>query len=222
MNFLTGNMDVLEAILRRRSIRRFKERNIKKEEVAEILKAARWTPSAGNRQPWEIIVVRDRDLIEELAEISLEQDWMKSASLIFVVCLNEELAEGSYGKRGVEVYGMQATGALIENMLLRITEMGLGACWVGSFDEDRVEDLIKTHEEKVRPVAMIPVGYPKKTPGPPPRREINAFSHVDEYKGKNLRNWRGLVKCVKKAKLETKRFMNSLREDSENNSNNQE
>ncbi len=203
-------MDVLEALLRRRSVRRFKDKELTKEEIAELLKAARWTPSAGNRQPWEIVVVRDRELREELADIALEQRWMASAPVIFVVLLNEEMAESKYGKRGLELYGIQATGALIENILLRATEMGLGTCWVGSFDEDRVEDVMRTHEEKVKPVAMVAVGYPKEIPGPPPRKEINSFSYIDRYKEKSLRDWKGLVKYIKKAKLETKRFFNSF------------
>lgn len=207
-------MDVLEALLRRRSTRKFKDKKLTKEEVGELLKAARWAPSAGNRQPWEIVVVRDQEIKDELSDIALEQDWMKKAGVIFVVLLNEDLAEGSYGERGIELYGIQATGALIENMLLRATEMGLGACWVGSFDEDRVEDVMKTHNEDVRPVAMITVGESKEMPGPPPRREIQNFSHVDRYQEKNLRDWKGLVKYIKEAKLETKRLMESFKEES--------
>ncbi len=208
-------MDVLEALLRRRSVRRFKEDKLTKEEVGELLRAAKWAPSAGNKQPWEIVVVRDQEIKDELAEIALEQDWMKDAGAIFVVLLNEDLAESKYGERGLELYGIQATGALIQNMMLRATEMNLGSCWVGSFDEDRVEDVMKTHDKKVRPVAMLAVGHPEEIPGPPPRRDINVFSHVDRYEQKSLRDWKGLVKYIKELKLETKRMMKSFKKESE-------
>ncbi|MFP4232757.1 MAG: nitroreductase family protein [Candidatus Aenigmatarchaeota archaeon] len=208
-------MNVLEALLRRRSVRKFKDEKLTKEEVGELLRAAKWAPSAGNRQPWEIVVVRDQEIKDELAEIALEQDWMKKAGAIFVILLNEDRAESKYGERGVKLYGIQATGALIQNMLLRATEMELGACWVGSFDEDRVEDVMKTHNKDVRPVAMVAVGHPKEIPGPPPRNDINVFSHVDRYKEKNLRDWKGLVKYTKELKLETKRIMKSFEKDSE-------
>ncbi len=211
MNFLNGKMDVLEAILRRRSIRKFKDKELKKEEVGELLKAARWAPSAGNKQPWEIIVVRDKEKQEELAEIALEQYWMEEAPIILVVCLNKEIAKGKYGDRGTELYGIQATGAAIQNILLRATELGLGACWVGAFDEDQAKVALKcTGEDDIIPVAMIPIGYPEDLPEAPPRRRVNSFTHVDGYREKDLRDWKGLRKYMKEARRETKKFLRSL------------
>ncbi len=212
MNFLTGNMDVIEAILRRRSIRKFEDKKLKKEEVGELLRAARWTPSAGNTQPWEIIVVRDVDIKEKLAKASLEQDWMKKAPVILAICLNEDLAERNYGDRGIDLYGIQSTGALIENILLRATEMGLGACWVGSFDETQVRTFLSCEkEEDIRPVALVPVGHPKKIPETTPRRKLHTFTHVDGYGKKDLHDWKGLKKYLRKTRSETQKLIKSLK-----------
>ncbi len=203
-------MDVLEAVLRRRSTRKFKDEKLTKEEVGELLDAVRWTPSAGNTQPWEIIVVKDNEIKENLADIALEQNWIKSAPVVLVVCLNKELAEKNYGERGTDLYGIQATGAAVQNILLRATEMGLASCWVGAFDEDQASvELNCEGIDRIRPVAMIPVGHPEKIPEAPPRRRISSFTHIDGYNKKDLRDWKGLNRYAKKIKLRTEKFLKS-------------
>ncbi|MFP4116195.1 MAG: nitroreductase family protein [Candidatus Aenigmatarchaeota archaeon] len=203
-------MDVLEAILRRRSIRKFKDKEIGDEEIGELLRSVKWAPSAGNRQPWEVVAVKDEELKEELAEIALEQYWMTDAPVILVICVDKKRAEHVYGERGRELYGIQAAAAATQNILLRATEMGLGTSWVGAFDEGQASAALNC-DDNIRPVAMVPVGYPDEQPEPPGRHDVTSFVHLNKFGKKDIGEWKGLVKHAKKAKRKTKKLLSSLK-----------
>lgn len=191
-------------------MRKFKDREVTNEEVGELLRAMKWAPSAGNKQPWEVVVVRDDDIQEELAEIALEQYWIEGAPVIMVVCVDEEKAEHTYGGRGRELYGVQATAAAIENMLLRATEMGLGTSWVGAFNEGEASVALDCSDH-IRPVAIIPVGYPDEQVQPPSRYEVTSFAHLNKFGEKETGQWGGLKKHARKAKRSTKKFYDSIK-----------
>ncbi|MDH5806267.1 MAG: nitroreductase family protein [Candidatus Methanomethylicaceae archaeon] len=175
-------MDVFECIKKRRSIRSFKKIPIKYEDLMKILNAAILAPSAGNIQPWEFIIVTRQDLKEELAEAALGQYWMLDASVIIVVCAREKDSASRYGSRGKSLYCIQDTAAAIENMLLAITALGYGACWVGAFDEDAVRKILKI-PLGVRPIALIPIGVPNESPEPRWRKELHEVLHFEFYGG---------------------------------------
>lgn len=203
-------MELLEAILGRRSIRRFQDKEVADEQIGELLTAFKWAPSAGNRQPWEVIVVRDEEIQEELAEIALDQTWMTSAPVIFVVCVNEKRGRGHYGERGEELYAVHTTGAAIQNLLLRAEDMGLATCWVGAFDEEQASTTLECGDW-VRPVAMIPVGYPAERKEPPARSDITDFTYTEKFGKYEKGEWKGLKKYAGKARRKTKKLLDSLR-----------
>lgn len=196
-------MELMEAIMRRRSIRKFTDEEVSDKDIGEMLMACKWAPSAGNKQPWEVIVVRDEEIKEELVDAAMGQKWIKYASAVLVVCINKKIAKGAYGDRGVELYAVQSTAAAIQNMLLRATELDLGTCWVGAFDEGSVAGLLGC-EDWIRPVALIPVGHPKRKPTPPDRYDIADFTYEnqfgEDYKGKFegiTKKWRKLRRKLK-------------------------
>lgn len=205
-------MELLEAIVRRRSIRRFKDKEISEGMIGDLLTAFKWAPSAGNRQPWMIIVVKDEDLKEELAEIALEQMWIAKAPVIMAVFINEKKARATYGGRGKDLYAIQGTSAAIQNMLLRATDLGLGSCWVGAFEEDQVRTTLDC-EDWLRPIALIPVGYPAEERKAPGREDINEFVRLNRW-GKRLiiDEWEGLDKSCKEAKRKARKFLHSFRD----------
>jgi nitroreductase len=96
-----------------------------------------------------------------------------------VVCVNYERI-AHYGKRGRELYVFHDTGASIQNMLLAAHDMGLGAVWVGAFDEDPVSKTLNLPEH-VRPVAIIPVGHPAQQPKMRSRRELSDILRKDSW-----------------------------------------
>ncbi|MCS7097895.1 MAG: nitroreductase family protein [Candidatus Methanomethyliaceae archaeon] len=175
-------MDVFECIKRRRSVRNFKKLPVKYEDLTKILNAAILAPSAGNIQPWEFIIVTKQELKEELAEAALGQYWMVDAGVIIVVCAREKDSSARYGLRGRTLYCIQDTAAAIENMLLAVTALGYGACWVGAFDEEAVRKILKI-PSGVRPIALIPIGVPNEVPEPRWRMELHEVIHFEFYGG---------------------------------------
>lgn len=173
-------MDVFEAIRLRRSIRAFTEEDVSDEIVEKVLEAAIWAPSAGNLQPWEFVVVRRPDIKRELARAALGQTFIEEAPVVIVVCANEVRSGSIYGSRGINLYCIQDTAAAIQNMLLAVCALGLGACWVGAFHEEEVRRILKV-PRGVRPVAIIPIGYPAEKPSPPRRRPLKEVVHYETF-----------------------------------------
>jgi len=172
-------MDCLQAIYTRRSIRKFMSKDIGDDKIIEILKAGNAAPSAGNLQARDFIVVRNPEIKLKLAIASLNQMFIAEAPIVIVVCANYPRSMRYYGERG-KLYAEQDATAAVENMLLAIHSLGLGAVWVGAFDEDRVSQILNI-PSYVRPIAIIPVGYPAENPGIRRRKDINEITHWERW-----------------------------------------
>lgn len=147
----------IQFIEERRSCRDFTGGPLKHGDLERLMEAARWAPSAGNRQPWHGYAITNTPLKAALARAAYDQTFVAEAAVVFVVCANPEESAQRYGERGRSLYVIQDSAAFCENLLLAATALGYGSCWVGAFDEkeaSRVLDLPKS----LRPVALIPVG----------------------------------------------------------------
>ncbi|MEM3627853.1 MAG: nitroreductase family protein [Candidatus Bathyarchaeia archaeon] len=173
-------VEVLEAIKGRRSIRAFKSQDIAEETVNKLIEAACWAPSAGNIQPWEFIIVRNSEIKQKLVEAALGQEFIAEAPVVIVVCANEERSARGYGLRGKTLYCIQDTAAAIQNIHLTAYSLGLGTCWIGAFREEEARKALKI-PNGVRPVAIIPVGYPDEFPQPPRRRPMQQAVHYETW-----------------------------------------
>jgi nitroreductase len=173
-------MNVLEAIKGRRSIRAFKSQNVSAEIIKKLVDAARWAPSAGNIQPWEFIIVRKPEIKRRLAQAALGAMLIEEAPVVIVVCANENRSSQGYGIRGKTLYCIQDTAAAIQNLHLVAYSLGLGTCWIGAFREEEAREILKI-PQGVRPVAIVPVGYPTESPSPPSRRPINQIVHYETF-----------------------------------------
>ncbi|MGB9914811.1 MAG: nitroreductase family protein [Candidatus Bathyarchaeales archaeon] len=172
-------MELLEAIRGRRSVRAFKPQNVPDEVVEQLIDTARHAPSAGNLQPWEFIIVRTPEQKRQLAEAA-RQAFVEEAPVVIVVCADEARASAGYGTRGKTLYCIQDTAAATQNLLLAAYALGLGTCWVGAFNEDDARKALKL-PSGIRPVAMIPVGYPAKTPATRSRRPLSQILHYERF-----------------------------------------
>jgi len=173
-------MDVLEAIKGRRSIRSFKSDKVSAQLVEILVDAAQQAPSAGNVQPWEFIIIREPKTKKELVHAALDQTFIAEAPVIIVVCANEKLAAKRYGTRGRTLYCVQDTAAAIQNILLAAYSLGLGTCWIGAFDEEETREILRIPQD-VRPVAIVPVGYPAESPYPRTRRPSSQLVHHERF-----------------------------------------
>jgi nitroreductase len=160
-------MEVLEAIKQRRSIRQFQRKVLPPGVLDTLIEALRWAPSAGNLQSRRFYFVFNEGLKAQLARAALDQDFIAQAPLAVVACADHRIA-GRYRERGVRLYCLMDVAASLQNLLLATRAQGLGACWVGAFDEDEVRALLKLPPH-LRPVAIVPIGFPAEHPEPPPR-----------------------------------------------------
>jgi len=160
-------MEVADAIELRRSIRQYQDKEVPEGMLKAILRAGQMAPSAGNMQGRDFIVVNDRGVRESVSRAALGQRFIVEAPVCIVVCANASRSSSRYGKRG-ELYAVQDSAASAMNMMLMAQDLGLGTCWVGAFNEQAVAQLLGI-PPGVRPVALIPVGYPDESPEVPPR-----------------------------------------------------
>jgi nitroreductase len=166
-----------EIILTRRSVRRFSSLGIEAEKRERLVESLRWAPSAGNIQPWKFFFASDPSVRTSLAEAAWNQHFIGEAPLVVAVCAVPGESAARYGKRGSDLYCLMDCAAAIENLLLTCTALGMGACWVGAFDDDEVAQVLNL-SPALRPVALVAVGYPAEVPKAPSRK---AASKIIEY-----------------------------------------
>ena len=180
-------MDILNLVRRRRHIHYFEPEPISNEKIRTLLEAARWAPSAGNLQPWEIIIINSDEDRNALVGALRKKEFMRSAPLILVFCADLNRSSERYGDRGSSLYAMQDTAAAIQNVLLTATAFGLGSGWVGDFDEEAIAGLFRL-PPNVRPMALIMIGKSRENPTPPSRRKIEDFTHMGAFDNRLLGN----------------------------------
>lgn len=170
-------MDVLEAIKKRRSIRKYQKKPVEKEKLNKVLEAARLAPSASNMQPWHFIVVTDPKAKESL-RASYNREWFVQAPVIIVACA---VPEEAWLRRDGEEYWKVDTAIAMQNLVLASTELGLGTCWIAAFKEEEAKKALGIPEH-VRVVAMTPLGYPAEEKGPvTDRKPLNNIVHYDKW-----------------------------------------
>ena len=160
-------MTVMEAIRRRRSIRKFKPgAQVTDEQVKLMLEAAMLAPSACNTRPWEFVVVKDRAKLEQIREKHPNTGMLETASLAIVVCALPEIQETV--RNGLpKGYYPQDCGAAVQNILLAAVELGLGACWCGVYPkEDRIAAVREILDTAKLPFCVIAIGVPDEAPEP--------------------------------------------------------
>jgi len=177
--------DMFNIIKTRRSIRRYKPQEVPEEHLNRILEAARWAPSAINRQPWKFIVVRDREIKEKIGDASkfyfvLNRN-VSEAPIIIVVCTKDN----AYKWATVDC------AMASQNIMLEAHSLGLGSCFIGAFDEHKVKQILDL-PDKMGIIALITIGYPDGQVETPPRIEKDEIVSYDVYnqkkKSAKLRN----------------------------------
>lgn len=176
-------MDVLNAILTRRSIRKYKDIPIPRSVMADILAAGQHAPSAGNLQNCRFIVIDDETLKDDIAEACFSQTWMKSAPVYIVICADVSKIEKFYPDRGAKLYAIQNAAAVAENMLLAATSHDLGSCWVGDFNERKLGELLLLPEE-YKPQVILTLGYANEKVPKPGKLGMNVLVYLNGYGGK--------------------------------------
>lgn len=156
-------MDTFEAILARRSIRRFTTEDVSSDDERVLIEAAFAAPSSSNGRPWHFVVIRDPDARARLAGVHQWSGLLARAPLVIAVLA-----------RADAVYWVEDCAAATENILLAATDLGLGSCWVGIWEQgpkanpDEVEclDLLGTTPDAYRCLCLIGIGHPADAKAP--------------------------------------------------------
>ncbi|MEM3536589.1 MAG: nitroreductase family protein [Candidatus Bathyarchaeia archaeon] len=144
-------MEAFEAVQKRRSIRAYQPVPVPKDKLLRVLEAGRLAPSASNIQPWHFIVVTEAEKREKLAQAPFAK-FLKEAPVVIVGCGDQKASPKWF---------IVDVAIAMQNMVLTATSEGLGTCWVGSFDESQVRELLKI-PENYRLVALLALGYPRR------------------------------------------------------------
>ena len=173
-------MDFETVVKRRRMCREFLEREVPQQKIDRILDLASRYPSAGHTEPQEFIVVHNRRMKEDLAHAALDQMFVAQAPLVIVVVSDVRRSARRYGERGVRFFSIIDGAFVAMLILLAVVEEGLGACFVGSFYDEQVQEVLSLPQE-VRPIGIIPIGYCAEGPRKFQRRSREQIVHRDRY-----------------------------------------
>jgi len=168
-------MDVIEATRTRRSIRRFKPEPLQEEHLRKILEAAQQAPSAGNKQPWRFIVVRNPNTKDSLGKIARNQTWISNAGVIIVALAMDKKSPQIYEK-----WAERDVMIAVEHMVLSAWSLGYGTCWIGAFTEEDVKDLLDIPQE-MTVINLLPIGVPAENPEKKSRKPFEEIFHEEKY-----------------------------------------
>ncbi|MFA5176099.1 MAG: nitroreductase family protein [Candidatus Nanoarchaeia archaeon] len=176
-------MDLDKAIQGRRSIREYSERKVSLDNIAEVLDAARFAPAAGNIQNFYFVIVEDKKKRKQIAE-ACNQIWMEKAPVHIALCNAPGRLKVLYKKFG-DHYSVQNCAIASQNIMLKAFSLNLGTCFVGSFNKNKIESLLKI-PPKVKVEGIITLGFVKKQEEMPRKLELRRITYFDEF-GKNLK-----------------------------------
>lgn len=159
-------------------MRKFKDEEVPDEKIRKILELASLAPSAGNLQAFRIVIAKDKNIREGLSGAALSQSSVAEAPVNLVICAVPEESAVKYGDRGRELYSVQDATIFAAYIQLAATSLGLSSVWVGAFDEEEVAGTLEL-KENIKPVAIIPIGYPAEEPGKTRRKSLNEIIYKE-------------------------------------------
>ncbi len=169
-------MDFQELIRLRYSVRAYLPKPVEEEKLKAVLEAARLAPTAANRQPFGIVVLRTADKQDGLRRL-YDRDWFSQAPLVIAVCVDRRAA---WMRSDGKSYGDVDAAIAMDHLILAAAELGLGTCWVAAFDPKVARELLAL-PEGIEPVAFTPLGYPADEPRPKARKPLEALVHYERW-----------------------------------------
>ncbi len=177
-------MKTYDIITSRRSIRHYKQDEIPESTLRRLLLSMRAAPSAKNRQPWKVIVVKNVDRIQELGQYAVKKyKFFQKSPVIMVACGYPDKA---FDKLGGHTNCVEVDVAIaLDHLILCAWEERIGTCWIGEFDEAEAKKVLKV-PGNVSIVAMVTMGFPDdntvfETPNPKSRRDLYEIVSYEEY-----------------------------------------
>lgn len=167
--FLTG----------RSSVRDFTGEPVAPEDIDYLLKCASTAPSAGNLEAWDVVVVTEEETKEALASVAFDQEHIRQAPLILIVCSNYVRSMARYGERGI-LYALEDATIACTFMMLAARARGFESCWTGAFEDEGVREVLGLPQH-LRPVALLAVGKGKEPAQSPARMAVGEHVHRESW-----------------------------------------
>jgi len=169
-------MPVLDAIRKRYSCRSYQDKSIEQDKLNCILEAARLAPSARNMQDWRFVVVTDRQVKSRVAATTNRPEVFERAGAIIAACSNSD-----YVMRCGQAIAPIDVSIALEHISLQAADLGLGTCWIGSFDTDKIRQIL-TIPEDIAIIELMAIGYPADSKSEPKREPIEKIVCYDTWK----------------------------------------
>ena len=146
-------MTVYDAIRKRYSCRAYQDKSVEKEKIDSFLEAARLAPSAKNLQDWRFVVVTEKQIRQKVADCTNRPEVFSKAGVIIAACsVSDEVMRCGQAVAPIDV------SIALEHIALQATELGLGTCWIGSFDTDKVRAILGIPDD-IQIIELMAVGY---------------------------------------------------------------
>lgn len=167
-------MDILNLLKSRRSVRVYQDKLVPQDLLLQILEAGRWAPTGANLQPWHFIVVTDPETLKEIGKVArfffIKSSFVEKAPVVLI--LGFDTRKGKYGRYDVTLAG--------GNMMTMATNLGLGTCWIGAFDEPKVKEILGI-PKPIEVIALITLGYSDQRAEVPSRVELEKIVHWESW-----------------------------------------
>jgi len=170
-------MDFQELIRKRYSCRAFRSEPVVEDQLAQVLEAARLAPTADNRQPFRLVVIRTAGREQELQRV-YGKDWFVQAPLVIAAC--GVPAENWVRKQDGKNYNDVDVAIVMDHLILAAADLGLGTCWIAAFDPAAARELLEL-PEGVEPVAFTPLGHPADTLRQKTRKKSDELVRYEKY-----------------------------------------
>lgn len=172
-------MDFDKVIDARHSSKSFKAKRVHFGDILDAIDAAIKGPFAGNMNNLKFIIVEDEKAIKSISKHA-SQTWINEASAVVVICADDINLENQYGKRGYD-YSRQQSGAAINTLMLKLTDLGINSCWIGAFDYEIMKELLKI-PQNIHIEAIIPIGYEKGERKKERKLDLESVTRWEDFK----------------------------------------
>lgn len=170
-------------IFKRASVRKYTEQPVTKEQIEMLMKAAMAAPSTKNVQPWDFIIIQERETLLKINEVHSYSSMLKEAPLAIVVCGNK----AKINIEGIEEFWSQDCAAATENILLEATELGLGSVWLGAYPKNEIMSALSELlilPDYIVPFSIIAIGHPREEVKPKDKFNPQRI-HYEKWSGVN-------------------------------------
>ncbi|HTX61705.1 MAG TPA: nitroreductase family protein [Methanobacterium sp.] len=169
-------MEFIDTVKKRYSVRSYKSKEVEEEKLNTVLESAQWAPTAVNKQPFQLIVIKTRGREKEL-NLIYPVKWFVEAPLIICACT---LKEEGWTRRDGKNYSEVDTAIAMDHLILAATSLGLGTCWVAAFNLEAAREVLGI-PENVLPLIFTPLGYPNDEVGLKTRKDLKDLVRYDKW-----------------------------------------